>query len=303
MWRGVSVERVRRVQSLDANSLTSAGTSLYKAATLSDSDIAALSNDSCKASDAESKIAPANSAYAKRLTKVMKGFGDMTLNGQKINYKVYMTKDVNAWAMGNGCVRVYSGLMDQMNDDELRGVIGHEMGHVALGHSKKAMQTAYAVSAARTAAGAASPGVAALTKPQLGDITEVHQCAVLADAGKRGRRLLVRPDEAEGHEPEGPRHRIPEAGEARRRQEPMMDSHPSSASRAQHRGSHREGQLIAQPVACRGGRSSGDMKNPRSSGRGVLEAGAAYGTIPGSTYACASVINRRSPRTAGCAAP
>ena len=31
-----------------------------------------------------------------------------------------MTKDVNAWAMGNGCVRVYSGLMDQMNDDEPR---------------------------------------------------------------------------------------------------------------------------------------------------------------------------------------
>ena len=62
--------------------------------------------------------------------------------------------------------------MDQMNDDELRGVIGHEMGHVALGHSKKAMQTAYAVSAARTAAGAASPGVAALTSSQLGDITE-----------------------------------------------------------------------------------------------------------------------------------
>ena len=160
------------VQNLDANNLTSAGTSLFKAATLSDSDIAALSNDSCKASDAESKIAAPNSAYAKRLTKVMKGFGDMTLNGQKINYKVYMTKDVNAWAMGNGCVRVYSGLMDMMNDDELRGVIGHEMGHVALGHSKKAMQTAYAVSAARTAAGAASPGVAALTSSQLGDITE-----------------------------------------------------------------------------------------------------------------------------------
>jgi len=42
--------------------------------------------------------------------------------------------------MSNGCIRVYSGLMDMMTDSELRGVIGHEMGHVALGHSKKAMQ-------------------------------------------------------------------------------------------------------------------------------------------------------------------
>jgi len=72
-----------------------------------------------------------------------------TVNGKTANYKVYMTKDVNAWAMANGCIRVYSGLMDLMNDDELRGVIGHEIGHVALGHSKSRMQTAYAASAVR----------------------------------------------------------------------------------------------------------------------------------------------------------
>lgn len=46
-----------------------------------------------------------------------------------------MTSDVNAWAMANGCVRVYSGLMDMMNDNEIEGVLGHELGHVALGHS------------------------------------------------------------------------------------------------------------------------------------------------------------------------
>ncbi|BBQ84581.1 hypothetical protein WP3W18E02_31100 [Klebsiella sp. WP3-W18-ESBL-02] len=49
------------------------------------------------------------------------------------------TADVNAWAMANGCVRVYSGLMDLMNDNEVEGV---------LGHSRKAMQTAYATVAA-----------------------------------------------------------------------------------------------------------------------------------------------------------
>ena len=44
--------------------------------------------------------------------------------------------------MANGCIRVYSGLMDMMTDAELQGVIGHEMGHVALSHSKKSMQAA-----------------------------------------------------------------------------------------------------------------------------------------------------------------
>jgi len=33
-------------------------------------------------------------------------------------------------------------------DDEVRGVLGHEMGHMALGHSKKAMQVAYTAVAA-----------------------------------------------------------------------------------------------------------------------------------------------------------
>nr|WP_303396043.1 M48 family metalloprotease [Bordetella genomosp. 4] len=158
---------------MNLDSAMSAGSNLYSAATLTDAQIVQLSDASCKESDQTSKVAPAGNKYSKRLTKVMKGFGNMTLNGQKVNYKVYLTEDVNAWAMGNGCVRVYSGLMDLMNDDELRGVIGHEMGHVALGHSKKAMQTAYAVAAARDAANASGNNIAtALNSSQLGDLTE-----------------------------------------------------------------------------------------------------------------------------------
>ncbi|VEB54342.1 Putative metalloprotease yggG [Salmonella enterica subsp. enterica] len=43
-----------------------------------------------------------------------------------MNYKVYETKDVNAFAMANdGCIRVYSGLMDMMTDNEVEAVIGH----------------------------------------------------------------------------------------------------------------------------------------------------------------------------------
>ena len=79
------------------------------------------------------------------------------LMGVPANYKVYQTKDVNAWAMANGCIRVYSGLMDMMTDNEVEGVLGHEMGHVALGHTRKAMQVALTTTATRTAA--ASVGV------------------------------------------------------------------------------------------------------------------------------------------------
>lgn len=95
------------------------------------------------------------------------------IDGKKAVYKVYLTPDVNAWAMANGCIRVYSGLMDVMNDDELRGVLGHEIGHVALGHSKKRMVTAYTATAARQlAARSNSATVAALTRSQAGDLAE-----------------------------------------------------------------------------------------------------------------------------------
>ena len=42
-------------------------------------------------------------------------------------------------------------LMDIMTDNEVEGVLGHEMGRVALGHVRKAIQVAfYAAVAART---------------------------------------------------------------------------------------------------------------------------------------------------------
>ncbi|KAF1021067.1 MAG: Metalloprotease LoiP [Paracidovorax wautersii] len=148
-----------------------AGGSLFQAATLSDDDIAKLSDQACAEQDATNKVAAPGSKYDRRLQSIVKGM-EPTVNGRTINYKVYQTDDVNAWAMGNGCVRVYSGLMDKMTDDEVRGVVGHEIGHVALGHSKRAMQLAYTTKAARDASGLAGASVAALSQPQLGDIAE-----------------------------------------------------------------------------------------------------------------------------------
>ncbi|WP_316150029.1 M48 family metalloprotease [Cupriavidus sp. BIC8F] len=149
----------------------SAGTSLAKAATLSDADVKSLSDQACAESDKTNKIAAANTTYSKRLVKIMGGLKNSDV--PNVNAKVYMTKDVNAWAMANGCVRVYSGLMDMMTDDEVRGVLGHELGHVALGHTKKAMQVAYTATAARGAAAAAgNSAVAALSQSQLGELGE-----------------------------------------------------------------------------------------------------------------------------------
>ena len=156
----------------DLGGLIKAGEQAFQAATLSDADVKSLANQACVQSDSESTIAPAKNKYSKRLDIIAKKLGN-EINGQPVNYKVYLTKEVNAWAMANGCIRVYSGLMDLMTDDEVVGVLGHEMGHVALGHSRKAMQTAYAVGAARTAASSSGNAtVAQLNGSDLGAFTE-----------------------------------------------------------------------------------------------------------------------------------
>ncbi|WP_446469725.1 metalloprotease LoiP [Xenorhabdus stockiae] len=165
----VSAVMLAGCQNLDHGMLASSGMQLFKAATLNDSDVKQLSDQSCRDMDAQNKIAPASSQYTKRLNKIAKALGH-EINGTPVNYKVYLTDDVNAWAMANGCVRVYSGLMNMMNDNEVEGVLGHEMGHVALGHSRKAMQVAYAAVAARTAAASAGGVAAQLSDSQLADL-------------------------------------------------------------------------------------------------------------------------------------
>jgi putative metalloprotease len=137
----------------DSGMLGDIGSNAMKTLSLTDGDIVKMSDESCAAMDEKSQVAAAANRYTVRLNQVVKAM-PATVNGKKASYKVYLTKSVNAWAMANGCIRVYSGLMDLMNDDELRGVIGHEIGHVALGHSKARMQTAYGVSALRGLAAA-----------------------------------------------------------------------------------------------------------------------------------------------------
>lgn len=214
--------------------LASAGTTAFKAATLSDADVKGLSDKSCAALDSKSQIAAPKSKEAVRLAKIVKGM-PAAVNGVSINYKVYLTKEVNAWAMNNGCVRVYSGLMAMMNDDEVRGVIGHEIGHVALGHAKAAMQTAYAASAARQAASAAgNSAIAALSNSQLGDLAEKLVNAQfsqsqesnaddysfdLLTAGKFKREGLVTAFE-----------KLAKLGDSNS----MFSSHPASSERANH---------------------------------------------------------------------
>lgn len=136
--------------------------------TFSDADAATLSKTAVDKMDKNHVIADAKNAYTIRLNKI---FGKhKNENGLVLNYKVYILKEVNAFATADGSVRVYSGLMDIMDDNELLAVIGHEIGHVANHDSRDAMKAAYKKEALLDAAASQSKSVASVTDSQLGKI-------------------------------------------------------------------------------------------------------------------------------------
>lgn len=143
---------------------------LGAAATVNDGELKEMSRAMRVQGDAQARVAPANNAYAKRLARLMADHTEV--DGVSLNYKVYLASDVNANASADGSVRVYSGLMDLMSDDEIRYVLGHEIGHVAHGDTLRAMRVAFMGSAARQGAGALSPTAEALSESVLGDLLE-----------------------------------------------------------------------------------------------------------------------------------
>lgn len=63
------------------------------------------------------------------------------------SFKVLNSKDINALALPGGFIYVFKGLVDYMpSDDELAGVMGHELGHVTKRHSVKQMEKSLAFS-------------------------------------------------------------------------------------------------------------------------------------------------------------
>ena len=163
------------LQNLDSDYLLDGGAKVVQAMTLSDAEIQAYVAQYVAAYDAENTVLPASNAYVKRLNALC---GRLTeVDGVPLNFKVYKTNDVNAFACADGSVRVYTGLMDLMDDEELLGVIGHEIGHVALKHTKKDMQNALLRSAALSGLASTGETMAQLTQSDLAAIGETIMSA------------------------------------------------------------------------------------------------------------------------------
>ena len=145
-------------------------TKVLKAATLTDADMAKYVKEYVAWMDEHNHVCDAKSPHTKRLNRLTQGLNEV--EGIPLNFKVYYVTDVNAFACPDGSVRVFSSLMDVMTDEELLGVIGHEIGHVAHKDSKKGFRTALLTSALKDGIASTNGAAAALSESQLGSLGE-----------------------------------------------------------------------------------------------------------------------------------
>ena len=217
----------------NAEKIASAAGKAMTAASISDEQIVQLCQQSIAALDRQNKID--NGAYIKRLKGLMQ---NVAIDGLPLNLKVYQTEEVNAFASGDGSIRVYSGLMDVMDDDELMAIIGHEIGHVVHQDTKNAMKKAYLASAASDLLGSAG-SVGAIAQATLGSIGEAFVSAQYSQkqefaADEYGFNFATR----YGHTPYSMCNALQKlvnlsTGTQASKVAQMFASHPDSAERAQ----------------------------------------------------------------------
>ena len=116
----------------------------YDSATMNQ---AAAKNYTQVVSQAKSSRVVDNSSNTSRRIQVvfrrMRPFADAAnKTGQPFNWEmtVIRSKELNAWAMPGGKMAFYTGMVETLNlsDAEIAAVVGHEMTHALLEHSKKA---------------------------------------------------------------------------------------------------------------------------------------------------------------------
>jgi Zn-dependent protease with chaperone function len=75
----------------------------------------------------------------KQLTQTIRKYENLTLS-----YRIFHNEQITIIAFPDGNLRLSTGLMDLMNDDELFAIIGHAIGHLFYKDTEEAIQKAHA---------------------------------------------------------------------------------------------------------------------------------------------------------------
>ena len=82
----------------------------HQAISITDEKLAEMVAEEVAYMDSQHKVLGESNAYTKRLKRVMSGIN--SVEGLELNFKVYKTSELNAFACPDGSVRVFSGLIE-----------------------------------------------------------------------------------------------------------------------------------------------------------------------------------------------
>ena len=75
-----------------------------------------------------------------RVREIMDRLRPPYVDASDVRVHVVDTKEWNASAMGNGSIWVYTGLLNDLSDDEIAIILGHELAHYTHEHSRRGMK-------------------------------------------------------------------------------------------------------------------------------------------------------------------
>ena len=85
--------------------------------------------------DTNNKVVGSNSKYTTRLNSIL-GDNFQKVENKTLVIKIYDTTEANVITLNNGNIRIYSGMMDILTDEELKALIALQVGHIRTGNVK-----------------------------------------------------------------------------------------------------------------------------------------------------------------------
>lgn len=213
-----------------ATQALTAGAGILQATTLSEEAVRDAARRAAEELDQQAEIAPASDPRSSRLARLAQALE--RIEGVELNYKVYLTDELNAFALPDGSIRVFSGLMDVMPDDQLLAVLNHEVGHVRLKHSYEQMRQRILTNAAFQTLIAGGGTLADLTASQLGQVAYAFINARFSQGDEiEADQYSVRALQRQGQDPAAMRRAIITLQEKAGGGGGFLSTHPSNARR------------------------------------------------------------------------
>ena len=148
---------------------------LNSASTFSDPEVLQIATQFAELADKNNRVAGSNNRYTQRLQRLVKPYGEV--DRIAISYKVYVSPDANTLMFADGSIRINSGLMDLMRDDELLSLIGHEIGHLKLKHFDRRLRLALAATAVKKTSAGSKASVSPLSSADISTVYEAFNAS------------------------------------------------------------------------------------------------------------------------------